>query len=325
MKRLIPALVLTLICVSPALAATVTDATGRTVEVPDRVERVLPAGPPAAVLLAAIAPGQTLGFTGPVSDAAKAELAPAARGLPVVPRLTGPQDNTASVQALHPDLIIDYGAVSSRYKQLAEDTQRKTGIPTLLFDGALDQIPTVARTMGRILRQPEQAEAVARMAEAILALPLPEAPHPSVYYARGADGLLATAPNTDVTAVFTRLGWRVVAPDGPGTFRPATLEAIRALDPDVIILSDPTAKGVLATPAWAALRAVREGHALVAPSEPFGWVEEPPSINRLLGLAWLRGSDPTTLAVIFNTIVYNHVPTPAQLGDIAGTTPSFKP
>jgi iron complex transport system substrate-binding protein len=276
-------------------------------------------------LLAAIAPGQMLGFTGPVGEAARAALAPAARGLPSVPRLTGPQDTTAAVQALHPDLIIDYGTISPRYKQLAIDTQQKTGIPTLLFNGDLDQVPSVARTLGRILHQSEQAEAVARMAEAILALPAPSGPHPSVYYARNADGLLATAPNTDVTAVFARLGWRVVAPEGPGTFRPATIEAIRTLDPDVIILSDPAAKDVLATAPWAGLRAVRDGHAYIAPSEPFGWVEEPPSINRLLGLAWLRGGDPITLAALFNTIVYNHVPTPAQLTAIAGSTPSFKP
>jgi iron complex transport system substrate-binding protein len=323
MKRLI--LVLLLLGAPPALAVEVTDATGRSVTIPDRVERVLPAGPPAAVLLAAIAPGQMLGFTGPVNEATKAALAPATRGLPVVPRLTGSQDATVAVQALHPDLIIDYGTVSPRYKQLAQDTQQKTGTPTLLFDGALDQIPAVARTLGRILHQPDQAEAVARVAEAILALPLPAGPRPSVYYARGADGLLGTAPNTDVTAVFARLGWRVVALDGQGTFRPATIDAIRTLDPDVIILSDPAARSVLTTPAWAGLRAVRDGHAYIAPSEPFGWVEEPPSINRLLGLAWLRGSDPLTLAALFNTIVYNHVPTPAQLDAIAGATPSFKP
>jgi iron complex transport system substrate-binding protein len=323
MKRLI--LALALFCVPPAVGAEVTDATGRIVTIPDHVERVLPAGPPASVLLAAIAPGQMLGFAGPVSQTAKAELAAAAAGLSSVPRLTGPQDNTAAVRALHPDLIIDYGTVSPRYQQLALDTQQKTGIPTLLFDGALDQIPAVARTLGRILHQPAQAEAVARMAEAILALPMPSGPHPSVYYARGADGLLATAPNTDVTAVFARLGWRVVAPGGTGTFRPATIEALRALDPDVIILSDPAAKDVPATPPWAGLRAVRDGHAYIAPSEPFGWVEEPPSVNRLLGLAWLRGSDPMTVAAMFNAIVYNRVPTPAQLAAIAGSTPPFKP
>ena len=33
---------------------------------------------------------------------------------------------------------------------------------------------------------------------------------------------------------------------------------------------------------------------MVAPALPFGWVEEPPSINRLLGLAWLGGHEPAT-------------------------------
>jgi iron complex transport system substrate-binding protein len=301
-------------------AAEVTDATGRTVTIPDHPERILPAGPPAAVLLAAIAPGQTLGFPNPVGQPARAALAPAVSALPTVPHLTGKQDVTAAVQALHPDLIIDYGTVSPRYKQLAEETQQKTGIPTLLFDGALDQIPSVARTLGKILQQPEQAEAVARSAEAILALPVQANSHPRVLYARGADGLLVAAPNTEVTAVFGRLGWQVVAPEGSGTFRPATIEAIRTLDPDIIILSDPKAKAVLATPPWAGLRAVRDGHAYLAPSVPFGWVEEPPSINRLLGLAWLRGGDPLTLAGLFNAEVYGRVLTQDQLLAIAGST-----
>jgi iron complex transport system substrate-binding protein len=324
MKRV--ALILALLCAaSAAVAADVTDATGRTVAVPDRIERVLPAGPPAAVLLAAIAPAQMIGFPGPITESGRAGLAASVSGLPLVPRLTGQGEMTATIQALHPDLIVDYGTVSPRYKQLAQDVQRKTGIPTLLFDGALDQIPSVARTMGTILHQPEQAEAVARFAEAILALPIPANTHPRVLYARGADGLLAAAPGTDVTAIFARLGWQVVAPDGTGTFRPTSVDAIRTLDPDIIILADPAAKDVLTTAPWASLRAVHDGHAYIAPSEPFGWVEEPPSINRLLGVAWLRGGDPLTLASLFNAVVYGRTLTQDQLLAIAGTTPSIKP
>jgi hypothetical protein len=56
---------------------------------------------------------------------------------------------------------------------------------------------------------------------------------------------------------------------------------------------------------------------------PFGWVEEPPSINRLLGLAWLRGGDPLTLAALFNSVVYGRVLTQGQLLAIAGITPSL--
>ena len=69
MKRL--TLILVVFCVPPGLAAEVTDATGRKVTIPDRIEHVLPAGPPASVLLAAIAPGQMLGFAGPISEESK--------------------------------------------------------------------------------------------------------------------------------------------------------------------------------------------------------------------------------------------------------------
>ncbi len=216
--------------------------------------------------------------------------------------------------------------MSARYQDLAIDTQRRTGIPTLLFDGALDHIAQVARTLGKALHQPEQAEAVARFAETILALPVPANVHPRVLYARGADGTLVAAPGTDVTAIFTRLGWQVVAPDGTGPFRQSSVDGIRALDPDIIILSDPAMKDALRhSDAWAALRAVRNGKAYIAPAAPFGWIGEPPSINRLLGLAWLRGSDPVSLAAMFNTVVYGRVLTSDQLLTIAGTLPLIKP
>jgi iron complex transport system substrate-binding protein len=52
---------------------------------------------------------------------------------------------------------------------------------------------------------------------------------------------------------------------------------------------------------------------LVAPNLPFGWLDEPPSINRLLGLAWLGGADPRTLAALFNAVVYGRALTSPQL------------
>jgi iron complex transport system substrate-binding protein len=113
-------LLLCLFALNAACAAEVTDATGRRVTVPDRIAHVLPAGPPAAVLLEAIAPGQTMGFTGKLSDAARAALAPRAADLPSVPRMTAGQD----IDALHPDLIVDYGTVSPRYSDLAKETQQ---------------------------------------------------------------------------------------------------------------------------------------------------------------------------------------------------------
>jgi iron complex transport system substrate-binding protein len=125
--------------------------------------------------------------------------------------------------------------------------------------------------------------------------------------------------------VFKRLGWQVLAPDGQGTFRTSSIAAINALNPDILIFSDPAMRETLKHPEWLAVRAVSEGHALVAPALPFAWVEEPPSINRLLGFAWLSGQDPATIAARFNAVVYGHALTPAQLDTVLGGVRSIKP
>ena len=40
-------------------------------------------------------------------------------------------------------------------------------------------------------------------------------------------------------------------------------------------------------PAWASVKAVRDGRVHLSPKMPFGWVDFPPSVNRLIGLWWL--------------------------------------
>ena len=313
-------------CTGTAFAATVTDATGRSVQVPEHVTRVLPAGPPAAILVAALAPDLMLGWTSPVSDSARALLAPEVAKLPQVPRLTGREDVADKIATLKPDLILDYGTIAPRYVDLAKATQQRTGIPTVLLDGALAEIPHTFRVLGGILHREDRAEILARFTEALLALPGPRETHPRVLCARGADGQTIVAPGTDLAEIFTRLGWQLVAPPGQGSSRMASVDEIRALDPDVLILADPAMRTTLAeSEAWRSIRAVREGHAYVAPVLPFGWIDEPPSINRLLGYAWLGGSDPRTLAGLFNAVVYGRALTAPQLDKLLTGAHSVQP
>jgi iron complex transport system substrate-binding protein len=314
--------VLMVLWAGSASAAEIVDATGRTVQVPDHVAHVVPAGPPASVLLEAIAPDLMAGWPEPVPQGSRDVMAPAAAGLGQVPRVTGREDVSAAIKALKPDLIVDYGTVSPRFADGARATQERTGVPTILLDGSMAKIPQTLRALGAILHREARAEVLATFAEAMLALPVPAA-HPKVLYARGADGLLVAAPDTDVTEVFKRLGWQVVAPEGKGTFRTASIEAIKALDPDMVVFADPAMRAVVERSAdWKTVRAVREGHVLVSPGMPFGWVEEPPSINRLAGLAWLSGRDPVTVAAVFNAVFYGHALTAAELDTVlAGVRP----
>jgi iron complex transport system substrate-binding protein len=307
-----------LLCLAGAAqAAEVKDATGRSVDVPEHVARVLPAGVPAEVLLTALAPDLMLGVVHPLSAEARAALWPEAARLPQVPRLTGRQDVSDAVRKLHPDLIVDYGDVTPGYIALAKSTEAKLGVPVLLFDGALDRVPATLRTLGAVLHREARAETLARLAEAMLALPEPAAKR-RVVYVRGRDRLLAIAPGTGVAEVFTRLGWTVLAPAGTATFRPVTVAEVAKLDPDEVVFADAGMRAVVAGSAeWKAVRAVREGNAFIAPALPFGWVEEPPSINRLLGLAWLGGHDAATLAAMFDAVVYGHAPSAAELAAVA--------
>jgi iron complex transport system substrate-binding protein len=313
-------LAVSLLCwAGAALGGTVVDATGRSIDVPDHISRVLPAGPPAAILLAAVAPDLMLGWTSPVSDNARALLSPEAARLPQVPRLTGRDDVTDKIAALKPDLILDYGTIAPRYVDLATATQQRTGVPTVLLDGSLAEVPHVFRLLGGILHREERAETLARFTEALLAAPKKLDTSPRVVCARGPDGMTLVTPGTDLAESFTRAGWHLVAPPGQGPSRQASLDDIRALDPDVIVFTDPAMHATLTqSEAWRSLRAVHDGHTFVAPGMPFGWLDEPPSINRLLGLAWLGGAEPRTLAALFNAVVYGRALTAPQLDALLG-------
>jgi iron complex transport system substrate-binding protein len=297
-------------------AAELQDATGRSVRIPDRPERILPAGPPAAVLLAALAPDLMLGWPHLPSLSGRAWLPDIAASLPTVPMLTGRQDVTDQVVVLHPDLILDYGTISPRYTQVIEGVQNRTGIPAVLFDGALSKVPQVMRALGIALHRENRAELLAREAEAILAaVPALQGNSPRVYYGRGSDGLVGS-PGSGAAEVFAVLGWPVVTPEAKGSPSRTSIESIGALDPDVIIFQDAGLREVAAnSPQWRALRAVREHRAFVAPDVPFGWLDELPSINRFLGLAVLsaHGDGAVGLAAIFGATVYGRAPTPQQL------------
>ena len=125
-----------------ARAAIVTDGAGRAVPVPARVERVFPAGPPAAIFLYTLAPELLLGWPRANRPEEREFLLPDIGSRPEVGRITG-RGNTANLEvvlALKPDLILDVGSSSATYVSLADRVQQQTGIPYALLDGRFDGI-----------------------------------------------------------------------------------------------------------------------------------------------------------------------------------------
>src|SRR4029077_20195111 len=121
-RRLLTTLSAALVAPRAARAATVTDGAGRSVVVPERVARVFPAGPPAAIFLYTLAPELLIGWPRANRPEGREFLLPDIGGRPEVGRITG-RGNTANLEVvlgLKPDLILDVGSVNPTYISLAD-------------------------------------------------------------------------------------------------------------------------------------------------------------------------------------------------------------
>ena len=226
MRARVMAVVLGVLCAAThAIADTaVTDATGRTLQVPATIRKVYAAGPPASVFVLALAPGKLAGWTRALRPDEVPFLPPEVARLPELGRLTG-RGNTANVEvvmAARPDLIVDIGSTNATYVSLAERVQGTTGIPYLLFDGRLRDTARLLRDLGNAIGERAAGDALAREFEASLAridarvAAIPAERRPRVFYARGPNGL-ATAPRGSLQAeVFEIAGARNVAEPPPG-------------------------------------------------------------------------------------------------------------
>jgi iron complex transport system substrate-binding protein len=246
-----------------------------------------------------------------------------------VGRITG-RGNTANLEvvlALKPDLILDVGSVSPTYVSLAERVQQQTGIPYALLDGRFDGIPLGYRTLGALIGRREQGEAFARSAEDTIKTitqrvgTIPPERRPRVYYARGPRGL-ETGLGGSINVETIELIARNVADGTRGGLANVSIEQVLLWNPEIIVTIDHDfAANVLSDPAWAPVAAVRARRVHLSPKLPFGWVDFPPTVNRLIGLWWLAKilypdlfpEDLRALTRAFYTRFYHVTPTDTQI------------
>jgi iron complex transport system substrate-binding protein len=278
-----------------AFAATVTDDAGRAVTIPARVQRVFPAGPPAEILLYSLAPELLLGWSRARRPEECAYLLPEICARPEVGRLTG-RGNTAnleSVIALKPDLILDVGAIADTYTSLANRTQEQTGIPYALLDGRFLSLSTSYEKLGRLIGRETDGADFAAYCKILLnditgrIANVPADKRPRVYFARGTRGLM-TGLGGSINVETIELMASNVAGENKGGLANVSIEQVLLWNPDVIItIEQDFAANVGKDPAWSSVTAVKNGRVHLSPKMPFGWVDFPPSVNRLIGLWWL--------------------------------------
>ena len=223
----------------------------------------------------------------------RGKLFPAAlQSLPTLGKIAG-KGSTLSpekIVALQPNLIIDVGNVTPNYIDQAKRTFEQTGVPYLLLDGKLSETPTSLRYLGKVLGVENLTEPQAKYAEETLKQAVENASKltKTFYLARSADGLQTGQKGSIHTEAIEIVGLKNVVEGDHKGLTQVSMEQLLLWNPDVIFSQYPEFLQTLKeNPQWQQLSAVKNGHVFLIPNNSFGWLDSPPSVNRLLGVRWV--------------------------------------
>ena len=182
---------------------------------------------------------------------------PAALGLPTVGGYVDP--NLEAILALGPDLVVGArGPLGPGIVRTLEDHRIATYFPET---ESLAQILTMLEGLGARTGHVEEARrlraSLTARAEAMRRT-FAAGPHPRVLLVFSTRPISAAGPGSFADESLTLAGSANVVREG-GAYPNLPLEAVVALDPDLILVAEMGGAGVPG-PTWTAIRAVREGH-----------------------------------------------------------------
>lgn len=282
------------IAVQPAGAAPFIDSAGRRVELPEHPMRILPAERDAEVLVYVLVPDKIAGLEPLRGEAARVPGRARAPALHFGPEAT-PESIAEAAHRYRADLIVDAGPITPERAAFADAVQQRSGIPYILVYDGINRVQQMLVSLGQIFGVRQRADELRLFAEYDISrlrgrqLIQPTDDRPYVYYALGPDGLTTALPGSPAGGAIDEAGGINVAGRlGHGTLARISRDQLLSWNPDIILVADRRFyNALLRDRNWRGLRAVREKHVYLEPSEPFGWIDNPPGINRLIGLYWL--------------------------------------
>ncbi|MDU8923817.1 ABC transporter substrate-binding protein [Pasteurellaceae bacterium LIM206] len=261
-----------------------------------QIKRVLSAGRVADVILLSLAAEKLVGISmEQLPSPVKRYFPEQIRQIPRVGRLVG-RGSTAPLEkivAMRPDIIVDVGSTSKIYLDTAEKISRQTQIPYVVIDGRFEQTAEQIRQLAALIDERQRGEQLAGLAQIIMEKTHKTLQHDtalSVYSGRGADGLETGLSGSIHTEVLDWLGAKNAAESvGEKMIARVSAEQILLWNPQVIITHDVNFYATLRQPhpIWSKVAAVRNKRVFLIPTAPFGWLDQPPGVNRLLGCLWL--------------------------------------
>lgn len=277
-----------------------TDDLGRTVVIPDKVEKIAVSGPLSQIYVYPLCGDMFAGFCTAFSSDAEKYIPSEFLNLPELGQLYGGKGtmDLESLLAAGPDVIIDVGQNKDGMKDDLDALSEQTGIPFVHIDASVSTAPEVYRKLGALTGRNEQAEILAAWCEETNAVieKLMKAVDEdqgriSLLYCTGDEGLGVIAEGSFHAETINMMGNNLAKLDDVaafGTGNEVDVEQLLVWDPAVILFEKEAAYlNATESDVWGQLSAVKNGNAFAAPYGPYGWLASPPSVQRYLGMLWL--------------------------------------
>ena len=271
------------------------DSTGRTVLVPDEIEKVAVSGPLTQIVLFALCPEKFVGISNAWDKTAEKYLPAEYYDLPLLGQLYGGKGelNLEALLASGAQVVLDVGEAKKSIKEDMDGLQEQTGIPFIHIDAYTASMGDTYRMLGELLGNEEKAHMLGAYCDDIYARMTDLADKVEkvdMLYITG-EGQNVIAQGSYHAEIIDMLANNLAVVDEPsskGTGNEVDMEQILAWDPDFIIFSPDSVYGLVADdPVWQTLQAVQNGNYVEVPFGPYNWMGFPPSVQRYLGMLWM--------------------------------------
>ena len=276
-----------------------TDDLGREVELPRQIDRICPSGFTAQQVLLTMAPDKMVGLAQELNDDQLKIFGAKFKDYPVFGAVLGASDtlNREAVAAADPQVIIDTGEAKKGAKEDLDALQEQLGIPVVFIEAKLSDYGAAYARLGELLGMEERGTELSEYCTAVYEktestmVNIPEDQRVHMAYLLGENGLNAIAKTSFQGAVIDMVADNVVVVDdvsGKGNGNEISLEQIALWNPDLVIFQEGSIYDTVGdNPAWAGIAAIDNHNYYQVPGDPYCWMNNPPTVNQLMGLQWL--------------------------------------
>lgn len=315
---------------------TFTDDLGRTVELPAQIDKICPSGFTAQQVLLTMAPDKMAGLAQELNEDQLKIFGEKFADYPVFGAVLGATDslNREAVAAAAPQVIIDTGEAKEGAEEDLNALQEQLGIPVVFIEAKLSDYGAAYARLGELLSMEDRGDELSayctdaynKVVTTMEGIPENERVH--MAYLLGDNGLNAIAKTSFQGAVMDMVADNVIVVDdvsGKGNGNEVSLEQIALWNPELIIFQANSIYDTVGDdPAWAGIAAIDNDNYYQVPNDPWCWMNNPPTVNQLMGLQWLPrllypdafddSIEDVTRA--YYSTMYNYDLTDAELNDL---------